>query len=118
MVNATRDLILNCQDIDLEPVEVPLWKDSEGNPLTVYVRQMSGKQADAYILAIKDEEGVRKNIGALICCICNQDGNQMFTKDDIDALYEKNSVALNWLTNKVLEINFKSSQALDEDAKN
>lgn len=118
MVDATRDLIIEADDRELVKVEVPFWKDKEGNSLTVYISQMSGEDADNYVLSVKDEEGMKRNVEAIICCVCDKNGEKLFNSEDIVKLMQKNSVALNWLTNKVLEVNFKSSDLLEEEAKN
>ncbi len=120
MVDATRDLILNCDDIELVKVTVPGWNDSKDNPIDVYVKQMSGKDAEDYLAQSDDKGDVNAHYGikVLIVSICDKDGNRIFTKDDVDALLGKNSRIITWLREKILEINFKSMKDLDDLAKN
>lgn len=112
MVDATRDMILDYEDLDLVKVTVPKWR------LDVYIKQMSGRNADQYVEMTAHDEGLRRNIKPILLCVCNKDGEPLFNADDLDALYDKNAQALAWLANKVLEINFKSNDDLEKDAKN
>jgi hypothetical protein len=120
MVDATRDLILQAEDIELAPLVVPAWKDKDGNAITVYIKQMSGKDANEYLTTVNEENGGYDNRNAkiLISTLCDANGDKLFTKNDIDELQKKNSRVLNWIVEKSLEINVKSADALEELAKN
>lgn len=117
MVDATRDLILNCDDLALVKLTVPYWKDKEGNCIDVYVKQLSGKEAEAYTEAT-DEGKKNRNAHAIIASVCDKNGNKLFTKQDVDALNNKNSNIINWLVTEILKINFKSVDDVEEKAKN
>jgi len=119
MVDATRDLILDADDIELVKVTVPGWKDRNGNLLDVYIKQMSGKDAEEYLSAT-DEHGVAPethNIKIVLISVCDSHGNRLFNKKDYKRLSEKNSRIITWLFNKILEINF-SAISIEEQAKN
>lgn len=115
-----RDLILEADDLDLEEVEVPEWKDENGKPVKVYIKQMSGHAANEYVESTREENGgdIDRNAKVLVASLCDKDGNRLFTRKDIDALNAKNARVLNHLTQIALEVNFKSNEAVEEAAKN
>jgi hypothetical protein len=120
MVDATRDLILSADDIELVKLSVPAWKDKEGNVIDVYIKQMSGKDAEEYIEATSPEHGGSKqrNAKVLVSSVCDKDGKRLFTNADIAALQDKNSRVITWLVEEILKINFKSSNEIETEAKN
>lgn len=120
MVDATRDLILNADDVKLVKVAIPDWKDKDGNILDVYVKQMTGDAAQDYIDSLNELNGGEKfrNAKVLVASICYKNGDPMFTLDDIKALNRKNARVLNWLAEEILRINFKSADEIETDAKN
>ena len=120
MVDATKDLILQAEDIELVKLAVPAWKDKDGNVLDVYIKQMSGDDAQGYIDSMKQENGgdADRNAKVLVASVCYANGDKMFTKADIKAINKKNSRVLSWLTAKILEINFKDADQIEADAKN
>ncbi len=120
MVDATRELILNCEDIELVKVTVPGWNDKDGNPIDVYIKQMSGKDAEDYLAQTNDKGNVNERYGikVLVVSLCNKEGIRLFTTDHIEALLAKNSRIITWLREKILEINFSAINDIDEQAKN
>lgn len=120
MVDATRDLILNADDIELVKLPVPEWKDKEGNIIDIYVKQMSGRDSEEYIEATNEAHGgyKQRNAKILVCSICDKDGNRLFTNDDIEALQDKNSRVMNRLVEDIVKINFKSADEIEDEAKN
>lgn len=92
----TRDAILKADDIKTEEVAVPEWGG------TVLVRGMSGRardelEASMLIEAAGQQVTDRRNASARIAsmCIVDEAGKLLFSKDDIAALGEKSSAALN-----------------------
>lgn len=103
MGGLTRAEILAADDLDLTPVEVPEWGG------TVYVRSMTGKEhlawerdirarvvaqrtaaADTDDQALGDmlaDQGV--HVDLLVRCVCDENGELLFTADDIPALEAK-----------------------------
>ncbi len=119
MVDATRDLILNCDDIELKPVIVQGWKDKKGNPLTVYIKQFSAKDGEEYLNNVDADGNVKKNqqLKAIATSICDAQGVRLFTKDDVDALANKNFNVLSKLAAEVMRVNFANVD-MEQEAKN
>ena len=94
----SREQILAAIDLKIEAVEVPEWSG------VVYVRAMSGKMRDAfehsrYRLVNDKVEVIQTNVRAslLAASICDSQGTLLFTKEDIEALGEKNGAVLDRL---------------------
>jgi len=119
MYNATRDDIINFNDADLVPVEIPYWKNKKGENFTIYISQLKTKEAD--IINNQDKSGnqIKNNMKLIVLCCCDENGNKMFTDKDVDPLYENKSAAsINFLIQKILEINFMSKDDIEKIAKN
>lgn len=103
----SRAAILGAKDLELTPVPVPEWGGS------VFVRSMSGKERLAWeaeiretVVAAKGTEDVSDGeLGAamasqgvqydlVVRTVCDEDGDLLFTADDIPALEEKSWTAL------------------------
>jgi hypothetical protein len=91
----TREQILAAQDIRSEPVEVPEWGG------TVMVRGLTGRSRDALELRFAGSNGnLDKERGSdfraafAAMSIVDAAGERMFTDDDVKALGEKSSLAL------------------------
>jgi hypothetical protein len=87
----------------------------------IFIREMSG--ADVELLA-KESNGENKptNIQALAMIIalsaCDEEGNSLFTMEDVPAIIENNSIAiLVKLSDKAVQLSNISSNAINE-AKN
>lgn len=90
-----RDDILQADDIVTEAVDVPEWGG------TVLVKGMSGVERDEFDLAIMSKTGKSRevnleNLRARLCAssIVDEDGNLIFTQEDVFALSEKSGAAL------------------------
>jgi hypothetical protein len=120
MVDATRELVLNAADIELVKLSVPAWKDQDGNIIDVYIKQLSGDDAEDYVASTSDGQGgtAQRNAKIIICSVCNSAGEKLFTTNDIAALQGKNSKVLNWLVEEILKINFKTPTEVEDLAKN
>jgi hypothetical protein len=91
----TRDAILGAMDIRQETVHVPEWGGD------VQVRGMTGGERDALEDAVvtfrrgKKEVDLRKFRARMVAiCVVGEDGQQLFSADDVDGLAEKSAVAL------------------------
>lgn len=93
----TRDLILGADDLQREAVEVPEWHG------TVYVRMLTGGERELFeqwALAFRDETATRtptpRNLRArlAVLTVCDAEGTNLFTMDDIDALAAKASAPI------------------------
>jgi hypothetical protein len=88
----TRDQILSASDRIIEKVEVPEW----GGHL--YVRNMTAAERVEYDRwnigenGVIDTSGVR--IKAVIMCACDEKGVRMFTRENYDALSQRDGAAV------------------------
>lgn len=86
-----RNLILNAQDLPVKPLEVPEW-----NNCTVYLKSLNGVervQLERDIAAGDKDKTL--TYGRIACAVlCDQEGNLLFTPEDIAKLDAKNGGAL------------------------
>jgi hypothetical protein len=120
MVDATREMILDCNDIDLVKVTVPMWKDKDGNCLDVYIKQFSVNDGQEYLNSIGEDGKVPDSmqLKGIIGSVCDCNGNRLFTKKDIEHLKHKNLQVLTWLAEEIARINFSAIKPIEELAKN
>lgn len=108
----SRDQILECSDLKKEEVQVPEWGGS------VFVREMSGEDRDAWEASLINEKGTTnlKNIRARLAafCIVDENGNRIFTDDDIELLGKKSGKALERVTAACQKINKLTNKELEE----
>lgn len=109
-----REQILAAEDRDTIQIEVPEWGGS------VLIRKISGKQRgrieglkSAGTLDFADFRGMM-----CACSICDEDGFQIFTNDDVDALGEKSADALDRVFDAALRLNGMAAGAVEEAKKN
>jgi len=93
----TRDAILAAEDLKRKDVPVPEWGG------VVYIRSLNGVERDDFESEWRTQrekagEGIR-GLKAFILsiCACDENGNQLFTKADVDALNEKSGAAIDRL---------------------
>jgi hypothetical protein len=127
----TRSQILRAKDIKTAPVDVPEWLPEDAPPdavARVYVKGLSGTEREKYIESIREVVGTGKNQSVKIIlqksgaklaakCLCDKDGNKLFSEADVDALGEKSSKALDRVINAAAELNGLNEEAV-ENAKN
>lgn len=107
-----RNAILAIDDIQTETLEVPGWGGS------VIVRGMTGKQRDEFEQFITQGKANGKinnsNIRARLVSMCLVDENNdfLFTPKDIDALGQKNAIALD----AIFDVGMKLSGIRDGEA--
>ena len=113
-----RDGILACQDLETEAVEVAEWCD------TVYVRTMTGKERDHFEQTVADQrEGERfdvRGVRALLVALtlCDENGEGLFTADDVDALNAKSAAALDTLFDVSRRLNHLRPEDVEDLAGN
>jgi len=96
----TRDQILQAKNPKPIKVEVPEWGGD------VYIRSMSSKQRDDY--EADAAKGIdRKNFRARMVAMtaCDEEGNLLFTEEDIEALAEKDCKPMSRLLSIALDLN-------------
>ena len=93
----TRDQILAAQDLDREVVDVPEW----GDGAQILARELTAAEREQHYYAMlgdDDEVDVQKTVGFIqrLCawCIIDDEGEQLFTQADVEALGKKNSQVL------------------------
>jgi hypothetical protein len=91
----TRDAILAAEDVKTEEVNVPEWGGS------VLVRGMTGRERDEFEASMIVRAGgqtvpdIRNGRAKLVArCVVGDDGQPLFTRDDVTALGEKSASAL------------------------
>ncbi len=91
----TRDDILKAQDLPVEEIEVREWGG------LVRVRGLTGAERDAFEQSIVERQGKKarmnlRNVRAKLVALCvvDEQGNRLFTDDDVEALGRKSAAAL------------------------
>lgn len=95
----SRDEILGADDLKREAVEVPEWGGS------VYVRALTGTERDSFEESIMDIKQTGKSVSAKVIlaamraklcarCIVGENGERLFSDEDVEALGEKSAAAL------------------------
>jgi hypothetical protein len=117
MALLTKDQILTSEDLKTLDVEVPEWGG------TIRLSMMTGRSRDLYEAGLykgKDNDANYDNMRAkyLSYCIVNEEGNLMFTIQDVLELGKKSSVVIDRLFTLASELNATSNDAVEDIAKN
>jgi hypothetical protein len=112
---ATRNMILEADDLPRKWVPCPEWGDGIG----LWVRTLSGTERDAWettLIPEEDQKSDLSNIRArfLVRTICDADGALMFTLTDADALGRKNSRALDRLFDAARQLSGMRREDVEE----
>jgi len=105
----SRDDILNANDAKLEEIHIPEWN---GN---VYIRVMRAGERDKFeaeCLNTTGKTNFRAKLAAL--CVCDKDGDRIFTDADIAALTNKSAAALDRIFRHAIHINQMTSDDIEE----
>lgn len=111
--------ILQRRDVKIEEIHVPEWNTY------VRVKALSGKERDAFEASIVQVQGrqtslnmsnIRAKLVAL--AVVDEDGNRVFSDDDVDALGELNASALDRIFTVALRLSGLSQQDLAEMTQN
>jgi Phage tail assembly chaperone len=114
-----RDAILKAAALRTEDVSVPEWGGS------VLVREMRGRERDEWEASltvqrgrqiVQDAENVRAKLAAR--CIVGEDGEQLFTQQDVAALGELSAAALDRVFTVATRLSGLGGDAVEEKAKN
>ncbi|WP_425401262.1 hypothetical protein [Algiphilus sp.] len=113
----TRDQILSAEDLQTETVEVPEWGGS------VKVRSMTGAQRDQYDVAMfratSDDESAPSLRAMLVSfCAVDEEGNPLFTKEDVKALAGKSSSAIGRVYDAARRVSGMDRHAVESAEKN
>ena len=115
----TKDQILSANDRNIQEIEVPEWGG------TVYIRNMTGGERDAYEMSLIKMQGRNMqadlaNARAKLCaiCICDQDGNRLFTDDEVQELSKKSASALDRVYEQAEKLNGLKSDEIEGLVKN
>jgi hypothetical protein len=90
-----RDAIRNKKDVQIKRLEIPEWDG------VVYIRSISGRERDDIECIFADEnqelsEKLRNMRARMaVLSVCDNEGNRLFTLQDMEWLGEKNANALN-----------------------
>ena len=98
--------ILAAQDLEIVREEIPEWKDDEGNPGVVLIHELNAE--DSLLVARETDTLDKANDGMYIFtvyCCKDEDGNRLFSMDDIPALRKKSFRVLNRLQRIALRLN-------------
>ena len=110
----TKQQILQAEDIKTEIVPVPEWGGE------VIVRTMSGTDRDIWDnLMFKESDYMNNNRARLCACtIVDDNGNLLFSEEDLEALGKKSSLALNRAYEVAKRLNGLGSDEIEDLAKN
>ncbi len=109
----TRDHILSVPDFEVRPVAVPEWGG------TVYVRTITGGQAEQYYAALRGGASDRNVMARLVAyAACDERGNLLFRPEDIDALAARSFRALERVFDAAMQLNGMTDEAVEAEEKN
>lgn len=111
----TRDQILSAHDMSIERIYVDAWGG------TVCVRMLSGRERDRFEQWVSSSGGQpRDNIRARLASItiCDEAGARVFSDDDVLALGDKSSAALDIVCAAAMRINRLDGNAIETAKKN
>ena len=105
-----REYILNVVDECFEDVFIPEWKG------TVKVRSLTGAQRAVLLNQAGDVDAAEWIERLVASCVCDENGNPLFTHKDVEKLSQKNASALNRIFEVADRLNGFSEKAIDEIA--
>ncbi len=112
----TRDLILGLVDRTPEPFPVPEWG------VTVWLRPMSSLEREKWESQLRAARqgkitSAQPRELLAVLTICDQEGNRLFTLEDIPALAEKSGAALERIGMRAATINMLREEDIADLAK-
>jgi hypothetical protein len=116
----TKDGILGAQDFTIEQVAVPEWNGS------VFVRGLTAEERDEFEGGSVSFAGEGKPTPVLtnmrarlaVRCICDAEGNRLFSDDDVGALGRKCGAALDRITEVARRLSGLTKKDMEELAGN
>jgi len=119
MALLTKEQILRVKDIETRTVHVPEWGGD------VLVRSLSATERDYFESKLVDQSGGKvranlQNIKARLAsmAIVDEDGNRVFTEQEIAILGTKSAAALNRISEAITDMSGISKKDMDELAGN
>lgn len=111
-----RDRILQADDIGRELVEVPQWG------VTVEVRTMSAGKRSRMLQTCALPDGTidldRLYPMLIVATVFDpEDGERVFTEEDMPALQEKSASSIEFVAQKAMEMSGMAAKAVDEEGK-
>lgn len=114
MADLTADDILAADDLSLVPVDVKEWGG------TVYIRVMSVGEMERYQREFSEKREKMEDWRAKLLqkCLCNKNGKQMFSSEQIDQLSSKSVKAMAKLFDLAMKHNAVTEKDVEDLAKN
>lgn len=110
----SRDAILQASDIRTKLVHVPEWGGS------VLVRGLTGRERDAFELAVTDMKTGGPKVGAsvrarlVVLGAVEENGTRLFSDDDVAALGKKSAAALERVFDEIRHLSGMTDEDLAE----
>ena len=111
----SKEEILSCSDVKIETVHVPEWGGD------ICVKTITAQEQDEWSVLVSEQRGIKKinaQASFLVMCLCDESGNLIFTKEDIESLGKKSAGAMNRIFNVASRLNGLSKDDLKEIEKN
>ncbi len=112
----SKEAILAAQDLETQDIEVPQWGG------VVRVRVMTGADREAFYQSIQDLDPKSKvrRISMLLIALCavDEEGNRLFTEEDVETLARKSSKAIERVAKAIVRLNRLNEEAVEEAEKN
>lgn len=114
MADLTADQILAADDLALVPVNVKEWGG------TVYIRVVSVGEMERYQREFSEKKEKMEDWRSklLVRCLCDKDGKQLFTADQIEKLSAKSVKVVARLFDLAMKHNAVTEKDVEELAKN
>lgn len=104
--------ILKAEDLDYKEVEVPEWGG------TIRLRAMSAVDSLIFLVAMEGENKKKQaNTRLVAMSVVDENGNKVFTENQLSALEGKNVRVINRLAEEVLILNGMSAKKKDAEKK-
>ena len=112
MAILTKDQIISSVDVHKERVDLSKWWGGE-----VYVRSMTGPQRDRFELMFKeDRTGIRAYVACV--CVCDENGERIFSDAEIGVLKTKNAAALDAIFDVATRLSGMKADSVEAAEKN
>ena len=111
----TRAEILAAKDIEIVEIKVPKWGGS------IWVKSLSAREREEFEAALfgtgkLELHNIRAKMASL--AVCDENGNPLFTEEDIEELNKKNTAVLQKIFVKCQELSGIGDKVVEKLAKN
>jgi len=110
MKHLTRDSIIQASDLVTEVVEVPEWGGS------VIIKSLDGERRERWEAVLADASSTTVRAVCAAVSIVDDQGELMFTEDDVPSLSLKSWKGLNRIYEAVMELN--KVESIEDEIKN